>query len=822
MCGLIRYAWSLYSEVSHHMGQLWQDLKYAVRLFAKSPLFTITAVLSLAIGIGINSAAFSIVDAIFLRPLPGKAPSQLVQIWAKRPQGRDTFAYGEYDELNRGSTTLSGILASSRHGPLLTMKDKTSHILTECISPNYFAVLGLPPYEGRTFTADTTGSDEDKQAIIISYSLWQTQFGGDPTLVGKSVTLNNSPHTVIGIGPKGFRGLNRFVQTDAWMAARGWMSPSELHQMGSGEFDLLGRLRPGASPQQAQAELDVIAKRFAKAYPATDTQRTFILESESDRIRQGTVAAILVMSIVALVLLICCANVAGLLLARSETRRKEIAVRLALGAGRIRLARQLLTESVLLAVLGSLLGLLFAAWLIDLQRALLPPADITMGADLRIDTRVLIFALVSAVVTAIVFGLVPALRASKTNLMPALNSEQPSMKLGWGRFAHSMFVVGEVALSMVLLVGAGLLARSFYFSRSIRPGFDAQKNLLLLDPLPNVAGLNRQQSIAYFEQAKTKVGELPGVKSVSIARRFLLSPNGGGAEVRVSIPGVELPSQQPNIPIKFNVVDSDYFQTVGTRILKGRGLSAADLTADLHVVLISQEMAKLFWPKDDAIGKHILADGQDFQIVGVVQDAKINRVQETPEPYMYFPLEQRNMDEPTLIIETGSDPLSMAGVVKEQFRAVDANVPITGVTTSREIIHTAMWEERTSAQIMGGLSLLGMLLAAVGLYGVISYIVNRRRRELGMRIALGARQQDILQLVLGQGLRLALIGMVIGVVMASGLSRMLSSELYGVRPYDLWAFLGGCVLTLLISLAASYFPARRAMKVDPMAVLRYE
>jgi len=396
------------------------------------------------------------------------------------------------------------------------------------------------------------------------------------------------------------------------------------------------------------------------------------------------------------------------------------------------------------------------------------------------------------------------------------------MKLGWGRFAHSMFVVGEVALSVVLLVGSGLLARSFYFSRNIRPGFDTHKNLLLLNPLPQIAGYNDQQSFAYFEEAKKETGELPGVMRVSLARRFLLSPSGGGSEVRISIPGVGLPAQQPSIPIKFNAVDADYFQTVGTRILSGRDFSSADLTAKSHVVLISQEMAKSFWPKDNPIGKHIFADDQDCQVVGVAQDAKINNLHEAPEPYVYFPLDQRNIDGPTLIIETARDPSSLAGTVQNRIRTIDANVPIAGVTTSQEIIHRAMWEERISTQIMGSLSMLGAMLAAIGLYGVISYVVDRRRRELGMRIALGARQQDILQLVLGQGLKLALIGAAVGVVIAFGVSRMLSSELYGVRPYDLWAFLGGCVLTLLISLAAAYFPARRAMKADPMAVLRYE
>lgn len=802
------------------MGVLLSDLRYSLRTLLKDPAFTLIAVLSLALGIGANSTVFSVAEAALLRSWPAQAPDRLAKIVARTPQGSDDyFSYPDYQDLSQQNRAFEGILAWARHGRTLRIGSESREILDDLVSPNYFEVLGLRTQLGRTFSP---AGPNDESTVVISDDLWHRAFHADPTLVGKQILLTGRSFTVIGIGPPHFRGLGRGVPTDAWLMPSVDLGTQGAHDRGLRDFELLGRLKSGATPQQAQAELETIGRRMADAYPAFDKARNVTLVSEQQRLRDAAFPTFLLLAAVALVLLISSANVAGLVLARSETRRREIAVRLALGAGRTRLIRQLLTESALLALTGAALGLLLARWLLKLQPALLPPQNFDIGLNLRLDASVVVFTLAVSAVAVLIFGLAPALGATKTSLTPALKSGAEAA-IGEARrlTLRNGLVLGEIALSVVLLTASGLLLRSLLYSRGIRLGFDAQKNLVFFDLEPGVGGYNFDRSLAYFDRVRGDVSGLPGVRHATYARRMLLTDSGGGAEQRVAIAGVALPQGQPNIPIKFNAVGPGYFQTVGTRILRGRDFTAADSTSGAKVVLISETMAQRFWPGGDPIGRRIVAEGKDCQIVGVVEDAKINDVHEPAEPYIYFPFAQSALDWGTLIVETAVDPRALTETIRSAIRREDQNVPVN-VFTLHFVMQEAYWSDQIAAGFVGGLSALGMFLASVGLYGVIAYRVTRRRHEIGIRMALGAERRDVLRLVLGQGLRLAAIGTGAGLAAAFAMTRLMSNLLYGVKPDDPLAFASSSLIAILVALTASVVPALRASRVEPNVALRYE
>jgi predicted permease len=801
------------------METLLQDLRYALRMLGRNPGFAAVVVLTLALGIGANSTVFTVAEAALLRSWPAKSPERLAKIIATTPQGTDDwFSYPNYRDLSEQSRSLEGIVAWSRHGKTLRVGTESQFILDDWVSPNYFTVLGVHAQLGRTFSAQPSPSGE--LIVVISDVLWHRVFNADPNLVGKPIMLTGKSYTVIGIAPPRFRGLERGVPTDLWIPVTTEYR-SELQDRAYHDFELLGRLRPGVTASQAKAELETIGKRLAEAYPATNKATSFSVISESERLREAVFPTFMLMTAVGLVLLICCANVAGLVLGRSEMRRREIGVRLALGAGRGRLVRQLLTESALLASVGAGLGLLLASWLFSLQPALMPPSDVEVGLDLHLDTSVLAFTLVITALTVVVFGLVPALQAANSNLIPALKSVQsaggPARRFG----IRHVLVSGEIALSLVLIAASGLLLRSLLYSRGVNVGFDTRKNLLFFDLSPSLVGYNAEGSLRFFQQVAEKAAGLAGVRRVSFARRVLLSDSGGGADQRVSIPGVELPRGQPNVPVKFNAVGVNYFATCGTRLIEGRDFTAADGPSSARVVLISQTMARRFWPRKDALGQYIVADGKNFRIIGVVEDAKINGIHEAPEPYMYFAFAQSPIDWGTLIAEVRGDSQTMVAAIRSEIGSVDQKVPV-GVRTLHYLMQQAFWEDQTAAAFVGALGVLGIFLAAIGLYGVIAFLVNRRRHEIGIRMALGAEHQDVLRLILSQGLSLAAIGIVVGLGVSLTVTRLMSVLLYGVRPRDPVTLAVSSAVVILIALVASYIPARRAMRTDPMVALRYE
>jgi predicted permease len=800
---------------------LWQDIRFGLRILCKNPGYTAVAVLTLALGIGANSAVFTVAQAALLRSWPAREPERMARLIATTPQGEEiNFSYPDYLDLAGQSRSLDGILAYNRRAKILRVGADSQAVLDDVVSPNYFSVLGIEAQLGRFFTAETRPDNEP--VVVISDSLWHRVFNADPSLVGKQIWLTNRAYTVLAIAPPGFRGLQRGVPTDLWIPVANEYASQELADRKSREYEVLGRLRPGVTAAEAQVELDTLGRRLAEAYPAIDKARNVALISERERLREAMTPTLFLMTAVGLVLLICCANVAGLVLARSDARRKEVAMRLALGAGRLRLMRQLLTESLLLASLGAALGLLLAVGLLRLEPALMPPAQFELGLDLHLDASVLVFTVAAALLSVLVFGLAPAIQASKTSLISTLKGEGTGAVRGVRRWTmRNALVLGEIALSVVLLTASGLVVRSLLYSRSLPLGFDRQRQLIFFDLVPGIAGYNSERSANFFEQVQEKAAALPGVRHAAMARRVLLSDSGGGMTRRVSIPGVELPQGQLNVPIKLDAVDGNYFRTVGTRLIAGREFNSGDNPSTGRVVVISQTMAERFWPGQEVLGRQIVADGTACQIVGVVEDAKINSIHETPEPYMYFPFAQMPSEEGTLIVEAESNPKALTARILSEIQRVDRNVPVS-VRTVHYLMQQAFWDDQMAAGFVAALGLLGIFLGAIGLYGVVAFTVNRRSREIGIRMALGAERRDVLRLVLGQGLALAAIGAGIGLVASLAAMRLLSTMLYGVRPTDPLTFAGSSVLVILMALAASWIPARRAASIDPMQALRTE
>jgi putative ABC transport system permease protein len=790
-------------------------------MLAKNLGFTLVVVLTLGLGIGVNTTIFSVVDGYFLRSLPAKQPRQLVWIYAMR-QGKFVAAsYPDYLDLCRQGTAFSGIIGILRQVAILNMAGETEIVKADLVSENYFSILGINAALGRTFVDGEDWESYKDPPVVIGHGLWLRRFGADPGIVGKAVVLNRRHAVVLGVAPQWFGGLQQGMATEVWLPLNAWWSPGELQNRGDRGFELLGRLRPGMSVEKVRPELDTIARRLSDAFPDTDKGLTFQVSAEADRLRESLLPAFLALGGVGLVLVICCANVSAMMLARAEARRREIALRLALGSARGRLLRQLLTESVLLALAGGALGLFLTSWLLRLQPALMPSGPYVFRYDFRVDAPVLIFSLAATMLAALVAGLAPALKASRTDLVSTLKGEEGRTEQGrWWLGGRNLLVAGQVALSLTLLITSGLFLKSLVFSERIYPGFDTSKNLLFLNVRPSTwsGAINREFYLPVVERTRS----LPGVRKASYGFRMLLAGTGGGMSCEVSIPGVEPPAGGKAFVVRFNSVGRDYFQTVGARIIRGRAFDAREESPEQRGVLINEMMARRFWPDADPIGRHLVVDGRDYQIIGVAQDGRIEDIHEPLEPYIYFSFAQRPTGEGTIIVETAGAPQQLVGAVKQEIRAVDKGAIVFSVQTMKELMGYALWGDRMIFLFVGALGCLGIFLTTVGLYGVVAYLVGRRTHEVGIRMALGARRQDVLALVLRQGLRIALIGIPIGLAAAAAVARLISSMLYGVSSVDLTVFVGSPVLVLAVAILACYIPARRAAKVDPMVALRYE
>jgi len=801
------------------MGTLLQDSRYGLRMLAKNPGFTVVAVLTLALGIGANSAIFTMLDAVLLRPLPVASPERLVELQIKSPQGLETgFSYPDYQDLRQQVKSFSGVAVYSRQSRFVNSLDESSQVLVDEVSPDYFKVSGVKPLLGRVFSPELDSTPESQLGVVISYRLWQGRLGAVPAIVGKEIKLTGHTAKVIGVTPPHFQGFARIVPTDIWILTSDAVAFDAAHPPKRGDrwYEAVARLRDGVTPTQASAELDTFSRGLAVIYPETNRGRTYQLNPETMDERKLLLASLLAMALPGLVLLIACSNIAGLLLARSETRWRESAVRVALGAGRWQLMRQFLAEGLLLSAAGGAVGLMFTVWLMSFQRALMPAAYSFLGPDMQVDFRELGFTAGVALLATVLFTLTPALRAWKVGLAGVLKGEEVVIVRGSRRFtARNLLVVGQMALSVVVMTVSLLFFRSLSTVRDLPAGFDKHRNLAVV----NVGG---PQGVPFLPDLAQRAAGLPGVKRVTYAMRMLLSGSGGGANQSVSIPGFQLPEGQSSIPIYLNAVGPNYFQTIGTHILEGRDFTSADGPKSQKVVIVSRFMARRFWPHDDALGKFIKIGKDDTLIVGVAEDAKINWLREEPTPYMYLPYAQSQYNGGALIVEASLKPEAVISLLRREIHAYRSTLIIVGVDTVRSLLDLSTFDLVFESRLMAALSLLGAFLAALGLYGVVGFIVRSHTREIGIRLALGAGLRQVKRLFLLRGLRLALVGVLAGMVAAFGTGRLVAGFLYGVKPYDPLCLATGAAAAVVIALLACYLPARRATHVDPIEVLRYE
>jgi len=809
------------------MSTLFQDVRYGLRMLAKSPGFTAVAVLSLALGIGANSTVFSIVDTLLLKAPPVKEPARLVTIMSDWPKADfHTSSYPDYLDIRHEASAFSDVVAYDVRGGYVSGEGQGQEITVEVVSQNYFAALGVKSLLGRTYSPQPNQAAAEGHSVVVSYALWQRYFGGDASLPGKTTLLDGKEFTVIGITPQDFCGLRQGWAPDTWVTTDGWatMVPGEERayvDRSDRGFDLAGILRSGVHLSEAQAQLQALAKRLALVSPATNHDVNFVAHPAFKLEHEDMVAGIYLMSMVGLVLLISCANVASLLLAQTERRQREIAMRRALGAGRRRLVVQLLAEGLPLALAGGVQGGLLAAWLMKLVPTLVPGLS---EVEPVLDSRVLLFTAATSVLTVFVFGLVPGFWASRSNLATVLKGDDPRFGRAMGRVPlRSLFVAGEIALSVVLLVGSALLLRSLRYTQHIYPGFDPNKNVVMLSVAPpELYGYSSAQAAAIYPALAAGVESLPGVKRASYARRPPLAQYEGGEKKPVVIPGVQPPPGTDHFMIRFNIVAPKFFATVGARLKEGREFSEFDRPSTAPVVIINDAMASRFWPGQGPVGKGLQIDKKDHQIVGVVEAGRYNGIHESTQPYLFLPFTQEPSFECVLFVETAADPHALVPTILKETTAIAKHLPIVNAITFKEHMREVMAGERALAGLLASLSTLGMLLAAIGLYAAVAYLVNRRTHELGIRMALGARRGDVLRLVLAQGLRLGGAGAAVGLAGALAASRLMARFIYGVASTDPLSYLASTLVAISVALAACYFPARRATKVDPLVALRYE
>jgi predicted permease len=828
---------------------LLQDLRIGVRMLRKNPGFTLVVTATLALGIGANTAVFGLVDALLLRPLPVvKAPGELVLLGRGDGQG-PALSYPDFKVLRERNEVLSDLALFTQSPISFGNNVRSEVVLGAMVSGNYFDLLGIKPALGRTFLPDEDRTPGTHPVVVLNHSFWQTRFNSDRTLVGQTIVLNSQRFTVVGIAPPGFDGGSPPMKVSLWIpvmmtAAMRWEPGNTRHDPLSNRQDenygAIGRLKQGVSVAQAQAALETVNRQIEQSDPlppeARNNDRSLRLLSPQG-IMLGPIREMAVTSsrlagaAVLAVLLIACANVANLLMARAATRRKEVAVRLALGATRGRLIRQLLTESIMLALVGATAGLFLAYWINQLLMAFKPPfpPPFTFTLDLSFDVRTFAFTFLLAIATGVIFGLVPALQASRPEVLPALKDETNAegARLRWLNWRNAL-VITQVALSLALLISTGLFLRTLRYAHQIDLGFKPDQVLAASFNL-RLQRYNEAQGREFYQQIVERLERLPGVQTASVTN---LLPLGF---IWLSTPVVpEDRDVPPNERILTGSVSvgSQYFETIGTPLLRGRDFSAQDTIKSTQVAIVSEKLARRLWPEindpGEALGKRLRVGRADLvscEVIGVAKDSRnniFNRIDREPEPTLYRPFAQNYSALASVIVRTDSDPRGLIPAVRREVAALDENLPPQDLQPLSETVSLASWSARTGAAVLGVFGLLGLMLAAIGIYGVMSYSVSRRTREIGLRMALGAEARDVIKLIVKQGMGLSLIGAMIGLIVAVAVTRLLASLLYGVTATDPATFAGVVLFVIVVAVLACYLPARRATKVDPIKALRCE
>jgi macrolide transport system ATP-binding/permease protein len=814
------------------METLMQDLRVSLRRLRKTPGFTLIAVLSLALGIGANTAIFSLVNTMFLRPLPVEKPEQLVSLNSVSLNGErnfPTFSIPNYRDIRDRNDVLAG-LASYRIAPIsLSNNGVNLRLWGYLATGNYFEMLGVQPALGRFFTPADDKAVGAHPVAVIAHDCWQRRFGGDPNVAGKQVLVNGHSFTIIGVAAPGFYGTEIGYKTEMWFpmmmlpqieAGRNYLDDRDTYN-----FFVQGRLKPGVTMAQGEAALKNIAAQLAREFPKENEGLSIALSPPGlfGAFMRGPMMGFagVLMAVVGLVLLLACTNLANLLLARATERRKEIAIRLAIGAGRGRLIRQLLTESIVLASFGGVLGLLLAYWLVDAVMSYKPPLDIPFTAEFYIDWRVLAFTLTASVLTGIVFGMLPALQATKPQLVPALKDETNIG--GYSRsWLRSGLVVTQVALSLVLLICAGLVLRGLQNAQRLSPGMVAQNAIEMSFDL-GLQGYDGGRIKQFKKQLLDRVKTVPGVQFAGLTDFIPLSMNMNNENVQIE----GQPEQKGgNAPRTMTArATPGLLEALGTRLLQGRDFTEQDTEAGQRLAIVNNTFAQRFWPNQQALGKRFSLNGLAgpwIEVVGIIQDGKYFSLSEAPESFAYFNLRPDSGSFLTLVARTTGDPQPVIAALRREFQQLDGNLPVYNIKTLTQHMDLPLFPARVAATLLGAFGLLALLLAAIGIFGVMSYAVTQRTREIGIRMALGANATGIFRLVVGHGLMLTSIGLGIGLLVAIAGTRLMSGLLYGVNALDLVTFAGVSLLLALVALLACYFPARRAMRVDPMIALRCE
>lgn len=810
------------------METLLQDLRYGLRMLIKKPGFTFVAVLTLGLGIGANTAIFSLVNTVLLRPLPIAQPEQVVTL-NSGVRGRGVFpliGYAEYKDYRDRNQSLAGLAAVSMAPVSLSYNGINERVWSNHVTGNYFSLLGVGASLGRVIAPEDDLTPGGHPVVMLTYQCWQKRFGADPQIIGRSVLIGERNYTVIGVTPPEFRGTELAATPELWFP----MTMRPKMEVGSGASNrrfppvsTLGRLKEGMSWAQAESDLNLIAAQLGREYPQTSKGMIIVLTQPGlfGAAMRGTVLAFAAVSmgVVALVLLLACTNLANLLLARASERHKEIAIRLAIGAGRARVLRQLLTESVLLALLGSALGLALAYGAVELTRFRMPVFFGFTPIDLQIDWRVLVFTLALSLLTGVLFGLLPGLQATRPDLIPALKNESTLGGYRRSRLRNAL-VVAQMSLSLVLLLCGGLVLRGLVRAQQIDPGFNPRQAVeMSFDP--GLQQYDRERGREFQRQALERVRSLPGLQAAALATRPPLSSNQMGKGVFIQ--GDE-PMTATQAPIVLtNSISTDYFRTMETRLLQGRDFTVQDDAQSSPVAIVNEAFARRFWPGENPIGKRFnFTTGKWIEIVGVTQDGKYSSVAEKPESFVYLPLAQNYESQVTLIARGAGDPNLLTAAIRNAIHELDGNLPLYDARTMVEHMDLPLLPARVAATALGGFGALALLLAAIGVFGVISNAVTQRTREIGVRIALGADSKEIIKLIVGQSALLVGTGVMIGLGAAGLGTRLLANYLFGVSALDPLTFVGVTALLTATAFLACYLPARRATKVDPMVVLRQE
>jgi putative ABC transport system permease protein len=807
------------------MHQLIQDLRYAVRMLVKRPGFALTAIVTLALGIGASTAIFTVVDAALLRGLPYKSPERLYHLWESTPQkeyAQREFSYPDYQDYLQNSA-FEGIAAYTGGGAILSERGEPEPIAAPSASANFFSVLGVDPFIGRTFQP---GDDKPgaPRVVVLTYGLWQRMFGGDRGVLGQALTINDQSCTVVGVLPASFQFAIR--PNDLWLPYQ--PTPNQLSRRFLHGTNLIGRLKTDVTVAQAQTELSVIARHIAQQYVDSHAGTGLRLIPLQEQV-VGTVKPILLVLLgaVGFVLLIACANVASLLLTRALSRQKEVAIRAALGASRWRVVRQLLTEALLLSLIGGAAGLLVANWGVPALVAALPASQLNAMPflkSLRIDGSILLFSFALSLVTGLVFGLVPALNSSRLDLNGILKEGGRNASAGAGHRLRSALVMTEIALAVVLLIGAGLMMKSLLHLLQVNVGFRTQNLLTMTVVLPAAKYNDAPRQVAFNDQLKERIQSLPGVGGAGTVN---ILPLNGGNTTRFIVEGDPVPPPGQETDANIRSVNESYFQTLGIPLVAGRLFDERDKADAPGVVIIGKSLAERLFAGREPIGRRLTYTGTKAPpdlIVGVVGDVKITGLDEAIKPVLYYPFRQNSSPVASLVIRTNGDPRALASSVRDAIRSLEPDAALLNVRPMEQVISDspASFMRRFPALLIGIFAGLALLLASIGIYGVVSYSVSQQTHYIGVRMALGAQTSDILRMVLKQGLVLALSGVALGVVAALALMRLLGSLLFEVKANDAGTFALVVSTLLVVALLACYLPARRATKVDPLVALRYE